>query len=514
MTMKRLFALLLVLVMLLTSVPALAATKPLWEKFKTQVHQAAFRGTVTFEAAGSGTAAIAPSVWMIIRSLASRHTLEAAQRVTNRTGVGEATLSFQLDGQALAGVDLRYNSQLMGLSSTLLAGEDVFYTFDRTWDLSQVLQAAVQGDNAWPPVWKMLLEMEKQDDSWKTRVKEKLLPYETKLGVWLNGYASFSTGEIEGVKYTELSCTIPFRAVKTEIQQLMVDFYADADMLSVLREAVTAQEAAAYFQPGMQNTFIALLEALNLEGDVEIVRRYSSQGKLMLDMMTLPFPEGYFISSLTVTLRPDEYGDVWGLAGQTGSGIEFDVTCLIGEESIYTGSVDLILPASEDVEASYVVNDGGLIETLPEQKTVAFDYSFSWDPGEETYTLSTDQYVRNISATLLLRPRNMEDMPTQSLALNISLDSTSNTQAITHLNGAFTWHDLDSDASITATLTSRTASPFAVSTLDNVVAMRVDQLTAESLSMVIQTLRENLQTQLTNIVNQLVTSVFSFGVPM
>ena len=514
MTMKRLFALLLVLAMLLTAVPGLAATKPLWEKFQTQVKDAAFRGTVTFEASGDGTSAIEPSVWLIIRSLASRITLAADQSVTKRTGVGEATLRLNLDDQALARVDLRYNKQLMGLSSTLLAGEDVFYTFDRNWDVSQAFLAAIQGEGGWPPVWKMLLEMERQPESWKTRLKEKLLPYETKLGVWLNGFAAFSTGEIEGVKYTELSCSIPFRAVKTEIQQLMVDFYSDQDMLSVLREAVTAQEAQAYFQPGMQNTFIALLEALNLEGDVEIVRRYSSQGKLMLDMMTLPFTEESPVSSLTITLRPDEYGDVWGLAGQTWNGMDFDVTCLIGEESIYTGSVDLILPPEDTGDSSYIVNDGALIQTQPENRAVAFDYSFSWDPGEETYTLSTDQYTRNLSATLLIRPRDMEDMPTQSLALNLSLDSTSNTQAITHLNGALTWHDLDSGASITATLTSRTASPFAVSTLDNVVAMRVDQLTAESLSAVAQRWRENLQTQLDNLINQLVTSVFSFGMPL
>ena len=515
MTMKRLIALALSLILTLTAGSALAEDMTLWKKLTKQTHDSAYRGTVTFEASGEGTQAFEPSTWLIIRSLASRLKIEATHTMTIRTGVGEAMLTMSLDDQPLARADYRYNKQLMGLSSSLLAGDDVFYTADRSWDAFQLLETAFRGEDAWPPVWKMLLEMESAPEAWKTRLKAKLLPYETKLGVWLNGYAVFSTGEIEEVKYTELSCAIPFRAVKTEIQQLLVDFYNDAELLSILREVVTPQEAAAYLQPGMMSTFIAMLDALDIEGDVEVVRRYSSQGKLMLDMMTLPFLPDSLVTSLTITLRPDEYGDVWGLTGTTGFGADFDVSCVIGEERIYTGSVDLILPPEASDETAFVVIDGTEEAEEPERKTVAFDYSLAFDPGKDAYSIAANKYMREITGTLLIRPRGMEGMPTQSLALNCTLESNNlDIQSVTRLNGTLTWHDLDSGADITATLESRTTAPFAYNTLDNVVGMRVDQMTADSLNTVIQYLGENLKANFAALVNRLATSIFSFATPV
>ena len=151
--MKRLISLLLALTLALTAVPALAANMTLWEQFTKQVQQSAYRATVTFEVTGGGTEALDPSVWLILSSLAPRLTLEGTNSITIATGVGEATASVKLGDQTMARADLRYNKQIMGLSSTLLAGEDIFYTVARDWDLSQLSERLLQGESAWPPTW-------------------------------------------------------------------------------------------------------------------------------------------------------------------------------------------------------------------------------------------------------------------------------------------------------------------------------------------------------------------------
>ena len=515
--MKRLIALMLALTLALSAGLAIAEeeAKTIEEKFARQVQVSAYRGAVTFTATGSGSKAIDPALWVMIRSLAPRVTLSTDHSYVNRTRQGQATWTLTLDENTLAHASLLYDSQLMGLSSTLLAGDDLYYTADRGWNAAQALEAVAQGENPWPSTVGIILAAQAAPDAWKQRLLQHLTPYETKLGVWLNSYASFETGKIEDVSYTELSCAIPMRAVKTEIKQLMVDFYNDAEFLSLLREVVTPQEAAAYLQPGMMNSFFAMLDALDIEGEVEVVRRYSAQGKLLLDMMRLPFAPSSLLSSLTITLRPDEFGDCWGLAGETSFGVDFDVTIVLGEEMIYTGSVDLLLPPEENTDASYIVSDGPQEDAEPERRAVSFDYNLSWDPGEEIYTLANDQHVRSTSATLLIRPRGTDDLPLQTIALNYALSTGSSVTSSTQLNGALVWSDLESDASITATLESRTVSPTAVPVLSSVGnTLRVDQLSQENLLGLAQRWTQSLQANFQALLNRLTTSVFSFSAPV
>ena len=503
--MKRLIALMLALTLALSAGFALAEeeAKTIEEKFARQVQVSGYRGTVTFEASGAATKAIDAATWMIVRSLAPRLTLQTEHSYVQRTRQGQAFMNLLLDGNALA------------RTSTLLAGEEIYYTAARTWDVNNALVALAQGDNPWPSTLGIILEAQTAPDKWKESLLQRLSPYETKINVWLNSYASINRGEIEDVSYTELSCLIPVQALKTEIKQLLVDFYNDAEFLSLLREVVTSQEAAAYLQPAMRDSFFAMLDALALEGEVEVVRRFSAQGKLLLDMMRLPFADTGLLSSLTITLRPDEFGDCWGVAGQTNSGVVFDVTVVVGTEMIYTGSVELLLPPEADDDASYVVVDATRTEDEPERRTVAFDYNFSWDPGEEIYTMSNDQYVRTAQGTLLLRPRDMESLPMQTLTLTYTLSTGSQSAAATQLTGILEWRDLDGDASITATLDSRTIPYYAVPSLSSVgTTLRVDQLSQENLAGLTQRWRQNVETGIQTLLTRLTSSVFSFTIPL
>ena len=480
--MKRLTAWALAALMLLSlCAPALADTYTLAEKFYIQAfRESAYRGTVTMTVEGNGSAVIGAAEWAALKNLAPKLSLTVEHTTTRDRDEGQAAFTLLLNGSENMKTTLMYDEKLLGVSSTLMGGTNAYFTAARDWDLTRLAQSLLQGDNAWPPVWRMLLAANNASDEWKARAKERTTIYETKLGLWLNGYASFATGRENNISYSELSCLIPAQAIKAEIKQLLVDFYNDAELLTLLREVVTAQEAAAYLQPAVMNDLFAMLDELKLQGDVKIVRRYDSMGGALLDSITLPFAENGRLSQLTVSLVTEEAGKKWVLEGIMNDTTEFAFSCLTGEEMIYTGFVELLLPQQENT--GFVVSDG-----TADRKSVAFDYSLSWEPGEDQYTLSNDRFTRDMKGTLLIRPRGASNLPEQSVTLEASLASGSSQRSATQLNGKLTWRDMESGASIVLDLASRTVSPFAYTRPSNLTnAVRVDLLNQESRTALVQ----------------------------
>ena len=476
--MKRGIALLLAALLLLAAVPVLAEDYTLAEKFYQQaVKESAYRGTVTLSVSGAGSKAVDPALWNVLKSLAPRLSLSLEHSTTPYKDEGQATAALMLDGSASATLSYLYDQQLMAFGGTLLGGNNPYYSAPRDWDLTELAESALSGGNAWPPVWRMVLAIENAPAAWKTRAETRLSVYKTKLNLWLNGYAQFSTGMDGDTLYSQLACTIPAQALKAEIKQLMVDFYNDAELLSLLKEVVSAKEAAAYLQPSMMDALFSMLDGLQLSGDLEVVQRYDISASPLLIQLSVPFGGSGALSRMTVSCAYEEGGQNWHVAGSLNNGAAFDVSCLMADETIFTGTVYLTLPEAED--ESFVVSDQAAL------KTVAFDYNLIWEPGEDTYTLSTDRFTRDIRGSLLIRPTE-GDLPEQSLTLEAALSSGSAKRSATQLNGSLTWRDLESDASVSLILTSKTAAPFAYTVPSALTgAVRVDQLSAEALSAVV-----------------------------
>ncbi|MBE5782756.1 MAG: hypothetical protein E7329_05490 [Clostridiales bacterium] len=469
--MKRLLALILAALMLFGAASAFAADYPIEEKFYRQMLESAYRGTITFSVSGTQTQAIPPATFLMLKSLAPRLTLEGDHSFMR--GDGQATLRLMLDGQSAGETSFLYNDSLMGIASDLLAGQGVYYTAAQGWDAAKLL-SALQSDSAWPALWPALLLGQSAPQAWHEKLQEHLISYETKLGVWMNGYAELSSGVEDGVGYSQLQCTIPAQALKAQIKQLLIDFYEDQELLTHLKEVLTAQQAAAYLQPAMQEIFFSLLDQLPMEGNIEIIRRYDTYGKALIDSISLPFPEGHAMKNLTISVTPEETEQKWSFVGQLQDGTDFDISCIPSEEMIYTGSFNLVLPEKAE-DDSFVVEEAAIARQI-----IAFDYNLIWEPGEEIYTLATDRCTRTLQGSLVIKPREGYDAPTQSLSLTVDFASGSSQRSATQLNATLVWRDLDSDASITAALSSKTAAPFAVSSLDNVNgAMRIDLMEAQ-----------------------------------
>lgn len=445
--MKRLIALTLTLLLALSALPASAAT--LMEKFVGQLTEQGFKGTVAFTASGEKTALMSADAWAWLRSAAPRVTLETTHSLMDRAD-GQAAVNLLVDGQTAGRTALLYNEDLMGVSSDLLAGYgEKWYAAGREWNLSLLLQGLTQQGSAWPPVWRLLFAVESAPDAWKEQAQQHLVSFQTKLGAWLNGYAAVSSVTEEGSAFTQLRWVIPAADVKAEIKALMKDFYGNPALLSLLGQVATPQEAACYLQPGMEQILAAWVEKAAVEGNVEITRRYTAAGDTALDQIILPFAESQSLTGLTITVTPDGDGRQWNFQAADREGREFSLTCLAAQDQIYSGAVELILPAQEN---------GGA------PRKIAFDFNATWDGGKEEYSLTADRFEQTMEGSLVIKPRNSE-VPNQSVTLKAVFSSASSARASTRLEAEATWRDLDGDAMVTAALSGRTAAPTEVEKL-------------------------------------------------
>lgn len=485
--MKRWISLALSLLLIVNAAAAFAENDTLMDKFYQQaVKESAYRGTVTFTVIGDRSAAFPDEVWPLLKSLLPNLTLTLEHTTQRNRDEGEADVTFALSGQPSAKISYLYDEKLTGIASDLL-NPDTIYAAGRNWNWLSLLSADAGAGEGWPPVWKLLLNGLNASDAWKERCRPLLEKYETMAASWMNGFASVSTG-MEGDKaYSELSCKIPVQEVKEEIKELLRELYQDEPMLSLLKEIASPEEAAAYLEPASQDTILASLDQLNLEGNVEIVRRHDSSGTTLLDRIAFPFAQDALLTRLSFSVSPVEGAQEWRVTGAAKDGSEFDISCEEVSPGAYTGSVALLVPVAAE-SASFVVSDGA-----PELRPVGFDYSFNWDQGEEAYSLADDKSTQTIRGSLMLRPRGETDWPMQMLSLNAELSSGSSKQSPTHLDGILSWMDMESGAAITVQLTSRTVSPFAytvVSEAEDVI--RVDEMTGGQRSALWQEWTEKL----------------------
>ena len=471
--MKRGIAFILALLLALSAAAALAEDDTLLHKFYQQAaKESAYRGTVTFTVIGEETTAIPAEMWALVKTLLPRMTVTIEHSTQRNKDEGEVGVTFAVSGQPSRKASYLYDDHLTGITGDLLGGDTV-YAAAREWSWTRLLSPAVQAGEAWPPMWQMLLNILNAPESWKERAKPLLEKYETRAAEWMNGFASVSSGKEGGVPYSELACKIPAREVKEEVKALLTELYQDQETLSLLREVVTPQEAAAYLQPASLPALTAVLEQMQMEGSVEIARRHDSSGTALLDSISFPFAKDAMFTRLAFSVTPSEGGQAWRVTGALKEGGEFDVSCEQAASGNYTGSVALLLPVQAD-SASFVVSGP------PELRPVGFDYSFTLDQGEEAYSIADDQSTQTIRASLMIAPRGESDIPMQVFSLTVNLSSGSSKQSPTHLDGNLSWMDMNSGAAITAQLTSRTVAPFdytVVSEAEN--AVRIDRMTEQ-----------------------------------
>ncbi len=504
---KRLTAIGLILVLLCASasadVGALSFTQE--EKLLLQLERSGFQAALTFSMSGA-PAGMDESTASFLQALLSNLTLNYTRTVRNgyQTNGTESLLSASLGSESLlqAGWWTDANG-LTYVQSGLFDPNGTVYSFDRSFDVSGFLANGTDRD-AWPSVFHVLWTVNNADADWQQRAETAISSYKTSMTRWMQAYASTQTERsTDGGYITTISYSIPSAAILQEAKQLIVDFFSDSQLLSLLREVLSTAEQAAYLQPSMLLTFLQMIDNVKLDGSIEIKRQYDVTGASLYESVYLPFAESFPLSEVSIVRLPQETGDVWRVAGamresvpeqlSAFKGITFDVSAETAEDGIWTGSVALHLPDADNYSVSADEQEG---------LDLAFTYNLNLPTPADTADTYNNRYERTYSSVLLIKPDESTGIGPQSIQLTASIYSNSSSRSsITYLDGALTWTDMNTGAAISAALNGRTAVAWAPTQWDAATAdaVRIDLMNSEEGRQLVQSILQNVETTLNGL---------------
>lgn len=448
--MKKARTALITLMIVACCMPAFAASYTLEEKFVGQIGNAALTGEVTFSVTGEEAAAensVYPQLGQVLPGTKISFALTASSKYPK----GGWVKVNGADGSEKE-VKFLYDDASFALGGTAIAEDGVYYRMDGH-------TLFLRDENQVPGIFELLEMMDNADEAWKEKAKERLAVYETMLSVWMNDYAGTAMGREKDVLYSELNCTIPVQAMKSQIKTMLKVFYTDAQTLDLLHEVLDGTGGEIYLNPAMESVFGALADSVQLTGDIQVVRRFDSRGQLMLDSVSLPL-DGMEISLFPqvkwngIRLDVTDNGFAFGLVGAGEENVQFSLEKQTEENC--TGRIVTDLPAE----------DGKL-------QHKGYDFSWTWQKEEETYSLQQDQSERLMHGMLILTPDEKTEEAEQQISLEVRFTSKSGRGTPTHLEANLVWAAKEGDPSVTMQLKAKTANAFDVEdirTLENTVA--------------------------------------------
>ena len=449
--MKKWMAALMALVLLLgcTAAPAFAYTVD--EKFWGQAENQAVTGAVGFSVMGDA-ATENDALFQMLKQILPETEISFFVSLYSKQPRGAVIKIDAADGSE-KNVEILLGDEKVAIGSNAL-GEDVYYLLD---------DQAFQPDNgSVPGMMDILRLMEDADDEWKTRAQAQLGYYQALLSVWMNDYAGASMGKENDVLYSQLSCTIPGDAVKEQVKAMLHTFYADEQTLQLLGEVLEGTGGEIYLNPAMESVFAKMVDSCSLTGDLQVVRRFDSQGALLLDSISLP------LSGVELPVFP---GVLWQRVSleMTGKG-DLSFSLLGSKEE----KVHFTLNKQEDGKANGqaaldLPGDDGVI------RHTGYAYEWKWQAMEETYTLQTDLCERLMQGTLTLTPDEKTLAPVQQITLDVRFTTKSRSRSPVKMEANLVWEEVQGDAKVAVILTAQTSSPVAmndIGELENTVLFR------------------------------------------
>ncbi len=511
--MKKALSLLLSALILLSALPALAQGYTLDEKLSKQVKDGSgLRMNISFEKTG-GSFSLLDATGNAALSVLTQGTslsLRYLKGVGTLKGKEDLELALTKSNQPLADLKLVKDLQLEALSSSLLGG--VSYVDVRDGGL---LMALLTGQNVtWPPIEGLLLKANTAESTWQAAAGRKLDSYTAKLSVWLQGFTKTSTEQGPDNKVqTKAVITVPAEQLKSQIKQLLMDLYADAELLALLSQEMDGRQAAAYLQPGMMNGFFTALDQLKLTGNVESTRIFDDKAKLVESHLVLPLggargvnkltqeyslaADGTEINTWTLDMLPKDAKNPTGAVHSLS--YQKEGLADAPKAQVYTGTYALTPEAGE---GGFTVEEG---QQAPGSKQYSFNLFIN--PGEESTDPATRRSSREDEITLLITPQGENAPAAQSLSLKIRLESGDRTNSATSFKGTLTWQDQGSEGLVTATIDGSSAPPWQIADVDPQGKTRVDTMSKAQLDGLSQQIKQTLQGAFAQILLKLTAPV-------
>ncbi len=503
--MKRLTAIVLILTLLCASsalASSVAPTDKLEERMLLQYGKSGFYADVTVDIKGDGVEYIDAPTWALLKTFlpGAKIGYESTIRQNNR----ETVVTLSKDDSALAMVTALENGDMTLVKSNLIdaADSDLWYGAPASYNLADLIAYAREGEDAsWPSLLGVVWSVANASEEWQGRAGVYMNTYLTDLGVWMQRFTKVSIVPLAGgTSCTEMLCVIPTSEVKNELKSLLAKLYADNALMTILREVLSADEAAAYLEPSMLSAFTQMIDALEIGGDVTVLRRFNLQGQAILESISLPFAAGQPISSLAFSTETTESGE------------RYDMEIALPKENELPGSM-IRLNAVKDAEGAYT---GDLVLTLPTARDaytvvddatydLAYTYYFFCDAPDQTYDYETDRATRAIDVMLALTPAEGNDGHRHSLTLHADFSSRASNLTPTRLTASLSLMDLTTDGGLTVSLAARTAVAW---TPERTVAQvpansvtRIDQLQGTALGALLTTWQQNMALKFATLIS-------------
>ncbi len=497
---KRLTPLVLALLML-CSVALASEYTPLDEKLKLQVRNGSgLTATLSFEASsGAQMSAVDTATNAMLGALLPGSSIEVrslrALFGANK-GREELRLTLKKGGQDAGTVVYVADSAVATLASSLI-GTTVLAFGRGDTTLGGLLNSDA---TAWPGIEPLLMVLNTADNDWRKGADAALDRYAAKVSVWMQGFTKVSTAkDAQDRTFTRTTVSIPAAAVKAQVKQLLMDLYADTELIALLQQRLSAKQAAAYLDRNMMNAFFTALDALPLSRDVAMERVFDATGAISESSVVLPL--GGFRG---IDVLETSYTATDALSGNTTVKLHFVAPA--GTPApvwtlAYAGGSEAASPETKAYKGTLTIQakgeDGGF--TVGENTAVSevvYGFNLNVTESAESYQQTERGMAgkKDYQVTLLVTPETDTNAGAQSFQLNASLSGLSDDRAATAFTGTLVWEDMKTEGSYTMAFEGTSAAPWNIPAPDLTNATRPDSLT--------QAQRDALRQQLTLALQQ------------
>ncbi|HHU02892.1 MAG TPA: hypothetical protein GXZ91_07160 [Christensenellaceae bacterium] len=472
--MKKLFTILLVLCMFTSSALATAITEERqdtldWKLSKQLSNGSGLRLNFKFSPENSlPETGLEEQAAMLITALTSGTELEInylKAAIGAQKGREEFKLNLKQDSAILTSLIYRTDGILEMIKTPLLGKESY---------VSASGEAALLGSGGdWPEIGRLIFSIYSADNEWKTRLEQLIMPYQNDVANLIQQYSEISS-KVEGeATFTLTDINIPASAIKAGMKELITKFFADEQLLTLLKQRATIREQHVYLNPEMLPAFESAIDALALDGNAKVNRTFTNEGVLIYDKLEFPMGGAKGLSKLSYLFTVDD--------GKGNTAIDL----------LFIDGTNKSLKYSSEMLASGKTSFVGEYASGIEGESIAFILDVK--AQEPVHDKAADRYTQNYSLMLTLSPKGKD---AHKIECDLSLSSGSNPRSATNIKGNISWKLEGAETAVSAQIEGASTPPWSIPQVDEGDFIRLEQMSEEDIKKLTESIQPNIMAML------------------
>ncbi len=440
-----------------------------------------YRVQLSGSVSGSAPFFADPDTWESLRLLLPEVSLNATfvrSKAADTLGNTQTRLMLYRANQKLSTLTVTGQGSRSYLSGDVLGDQVLSIPRDAN-DLSMLLFPSEEG--AWPSLSRALYAVVSADSDWQSQFDTALEPYYAQLSAWLQQSTQMTLERgADGTMRTVSTAVFTMRQAAQEAEELLRTLYQDETLLGLLRQRFSAEEAAAYLEPGMLPVFVSALEQMASEQQLTLTRAFTAEGALIRETLELPFESGAALSHF----RLEKEDGTQTVEATLASGNTLRFSLRAQGTGVYAGEFSL---------------------SSGESVALAGTYLFTAVLGEEQYNEANAGRERSQQHTfsLLVQPAQGQAFPAQLLQADITLAAGASTENAVWVDVNLSYSQPGTDTALSLKYHSRTASPLALADVNTNAAVALDGLSQQELTDYVSAHSEALLGNLLAILGQI-----------